>query len=252
MSKPFNSSGRPYIIDVNGEISLHFSPKMIQSTMLKSDPGALFLEYTRTMMGFLFFHPRPKRILMIGLGGGSLAKYCRRKLPKSDITVVELSPEVIALRDDFGIPEESPLFHIVQCDGADFVRNACSGEGFDVLLVDGFNQNGQPAQLCSEVFYDNCYGCLRDGGLMVANLCVSDSRHLRSIGLVQKSFHGKTLVVDAEQRANEVIFASKSAQFPLEGNVLIERLRRLEPAHSIELDRTALKIMASGSPRRKK
>ena len=63
------------------------------------DPSALDLEYTQTMMGFLLFLPQPQRIAMIGLGGGSLAKFCHRYLPRTRIQVVEINPHVIALRD---------------------------------------------------------------------------------------------------------------------------------------------------------
>ncbi|MBV5333937.1 transferase, partial [bacterium] len=67
--------------------------------MLKAEPEKLLLDYTQTMMGFLLFQPTPQRMAMIGLGGGSLAKYCRRTLPTVDFTAIELSAEVIALRE---------------------------------------------------------------------------------------------------------------------------------------------------------
>ena len=72
-----------------------------QSCMLLDAPDVLALDYTRTLMGFLLFDPRPRSILMVGLGGGSLAKYCHRHLPQADITVVEINPHVIALRERF-------------------------------------------------------------------------------------------------------------------------------------------------------
>ncbi len=71
----------PLLHEDKGELSLHFDFPTIQSRMLKADPEHLLLDYTRTMMGFLLFVPKPARIAMIGLGGGSLAKYCRRRLP---------------------------------------------------------------------------------------------------------------------------------------------------------------------------
>src|ERR1035437_6295934 len=88
----------PLIHEENGELSLHFNFPTIQSRMLRDDPERLVLDYTRTMMGFLLLQPKPERIAMIGLGGGSLVKYCRHRLPDSDFTAIELSPDVIALR----------------------------------------------------------------------------------------------------------------------------------------------------------
>ena len=89
--------------------------------MLKAAPERLVLDYTRTMMGFLLLQPAPQRIAMIGLGGGSLLKYCRRHLPDAEFTAVEISPEVIALRRQFGIPDDDARLRVVCADGADFV-----------------------------------------------------------------------------------------------------------------------------------
>jgi spermidine synthase len=55
---------------------MHFTSLATQSAMSLSEPDALIAQYTRKMMSFLLFNPDPKHIVMIGLGGGSLAKYC--------------------------------------------------------------------------------------------------------------------------------------------------------------------------------
>jgi spermidine synthase len=79
--------------------TLEFQGGDIQSEMLLSNPDALVLDYARAMMCFALFAPRPRHILMVGLGGGSLAKFCYRHFPDARITVLEISAEVIALRD---------------------------------------------------------------------------------------------------------------------------------------------------------
>jgi len=75
--------------------SMVFSDIDIQSRMSVARPDELQFEYTRLMMGVLLFQPQPKRILMVGLGGGSLAKFCYKHLPDTHITVVEINPHVI-------------------------------------------------------------------------------------------------------------------------------------------------------------
>ena len=96
---------RPYIFETPFERRMHFTNEATQSAMLLSDPNALISQYTRKMMAFLLFNPNPQRIVMIGLGGGSLAKFCYRHLPRSHITVVEINEDVIALREEFCIPK---------------------------------------------------------------------------------------------------------------------------------------------------
>lgn len=243
----------PILHEMNGELSLHFDFPTIQSRMLKADPGRLILDYTRTMMGFLLFQPSPQRIAMIGLGGGSLAKYCHSRLPDSDFTAIELSPEVIALRKEFAIPEESSNFRIICADGADFVRRET--ESFDVLLIDGFDSTGQPSQLCSADFYANCYSTLRYGGVFVANLCTDDPGFDIYTDRIRDSFSGKIIIIDADEQENRIIFAGKDSSFPPSLNELTERLRALEQNHPVDLDRTAYKILRQGQSqgsRRKK
>ena len=110
-----------------------------QSQMRLQDPDVLDLEYTRVMMGFLLFHPRPDRIAMIGLGGGSMAKYCYRHLLRSSIDVIEINPHVIALRDEFHVPPDNERFNVIRGDGAQFVHERATR--YDVLLVDGFGRD---------------------------------------------------------------------------------------------------------------
>ena len=228
----------------DGELSLHFGFPTIQSRMLRADPERLILDYTRSMMGFLLFQPNPERIGMIGLGGGSLAKYCRRKLPESDFTAIELLPEIIALRDEFGIPEDASHFRIICADGAEYVRD--KNEIFDVLLIDGFDKDGQPRQLCSQAFYDACFGALRQGGVLVVNLCAEDTGYGSYVARIRESFSEKVLVIEADEGDegdNKIVFAKKCERFPPGFNELTERLRILEANHPVELDKTAQKIL---------
>lgn len=69
---------RPFIIDSGLRRSLHFSFDGVQSCMDLLDPDRLTLAYTRRMMAFLLFNSAPVRVLLLGLGGGSLAKFCYR------------------------------------------------------------------------------------------------------------------------------------------------------------------------------
>jgi len=88
----------PRLHENSQTMSLSFEGTLIQSCMRLADPDDLVLDYTRTMMGALLFNPQPRRVLMIGLGGGSMLKYLHRHVPGADLTVVEISQEVIDLR----------------------------------------------------------------------------------------------------------------------------------------------------------
>lgn len=88
---------KPFVID-DGELrKLHFSLAYVQSAMELNNPYALNIAYTRKMMAFLMFLPRPKHVLIVGLGGGSLTKFCHRELPRTRITTVEVDADVIEI-----------------------------------------------------------------------------------------------------------------------------------------------------------
>jgi len=141
---------RPFIIDDVETRQLLFNLDFIQSSMRIDDPFALDIAYTRKMMAFLLFAPNPGHVLLVGLGGGSLAKFCHRHLPRTRLTVVELNPDVIALRQAFGVPDDERLA-IVQADAAAYLPEA---EGdTDVLLLDGFDARGIAPTFLSRTFY---------------------------------------------------------------------------------------------------
>lgn len=232
--------GRPYIVESDGMRSLHFEALTIQSQMNLNEPDTLAIDYTRSMMGFLLFNPDPCDIVMIGLGGGSLAKYCLRTLPQARFTTVEINREVIALRDSFEIPPDDERFRVVCADGAAYVRERAHAP--DVLLIDGFDHSGQPACLCSAGFYDDCYSMLADGGVMAVNLWSGDRRYGLYASRIRDSFDDRVVAIRAEEDSNRVVFAYKGRNFPPARGKLLDRARMLAPAHPIGIVSTAQRI----------
>jgi spermidine synthase len=202
---------QPFVVNSRGAKTLHFSIATIQSRMRLDDPFALDLAYTRTMMGCLLFVPDPRRIAMIGLGGGSLAKFCQRHLPAATIDVVEINPHVIALRDEFCVPPDDHRFKITQGDGARWVRQ--HDLALDVLMIDGFDPAGLPEALGTQRFDDDCFEALRPGGLLVMNLHRGDPRYDILIDRLRRSFNDALFTVDDDDRSNSIVFATKGRAF---------------------------------------
>ena len=196
----------PFIQESNNCRSLHFDMHQLQSQMCISRPDELRVDYTRTMMGFALLNRRPRHIVMIGLGGGSLAKFCYRNLPESRITVVEINPHVIALRKEFLIPDDNYRFKVVQADGADFI--ASTESNVDVLLVDGYDQRGQPPQLGTDKFYLACRDALTDEGVMAVNLHEAHPFYELFLERITGAFNGNVVEVAANHGENVVVFAA--------------------------------------------
>ena len=180
---------------------------MIQSEMRLSRPDDLVLGYARAMMCFVLFHPRPEHIVMVGLGGGSLAKFCHRFLPHSRITVLELRADVIALREQFAIPRDSARFRVVEADAALYMRQLRGA--VDVLLVDGFDAAGLPPELGSAAFYADCRRALRPGGVMVANIFSYDPRYGAMLRRLRHTFEGRICWFRGIAGNNRILFAVK-------------------------------------------
>ncbi len=88
------------------------------------------------MMAFLLFHPEPREALMIGLGGGSLAKFFLKKFKQTSIRVVELDPRVLAAaREHFALPPDGARLRVEVGDGAEAIARF-RAERFDVVFTD--------------------------------------------------------------------------------------------------------------------
>jgi spermidine synthase len=195
----------PYIVDAAGLRSLHFGPARIQSRMRLAAADELVFDYTRVMMAFLLFRPMPARIALIGLGGGSLAKFCHRHLPRTRIDAIELDARVIALRDAFAIPRDDRRLRIRLGDGVDFV--ARQARAFDAILLDGYDEAGMPARLRSAAFADACRAALRPRGVLVVNVDRGDPGFSLLLRRLRASFDDAVLVADDDDRGNAVVLA---------------------------------------------
>ncbi|PKN47569.1 MAG: transferase [Deltaproteobacteria bacterium HGW-Deltaproteobacteria-17] len=239
---PETHPGHPFVSRNRGRLSLHFDYLAIQSEMRLDTPEALALGYTRTMMGFLLFQPQPAEILMIGLGGGSLAKYCRRHLPATRFTAIEVNPAILEFRQAFQIPDDGPNFRVIIADGADYLRREVDRTA-DVLLLDGFDGHSPPPQLCTAEFYADCHACLSDDGVLVANFWSGDRDSARHLARLRECFAGQVLPIDACEPGNKIVFAGKGRDFPPAAERLLARAVEPDPQHPIRLHATARKLL---------
>ena len=231
---------KPFVYDDGAAKSLHFTLGELQSRMLTRRPWYLDLDYTRTMMGFLLFRPAPVHIGMIGLGGGSLAKFCYRQLTASKITVLEINPYVIALRREFQVPDDDERFQVIGADGALFIQTETPE--FDVLLVDGFDHEGQPAGLCSQRFYDDCFAALSVNGVLVVNLHYDHPDYPVFANRISRSFGGNAVEVLAVEKSNSIVFASRDKAISPRTMSLPKSLSELDEEARMQLKAELVRI----------
>jgi spermidine synthase len=194
------------IVEEGGVRVLQIGGNAIQSAMRLDAPDRIELDYVRAMMAFLLFHPDPRDVLMVGLGGGSMARFIHQRMPQARVTVIEIDPGVVTVaRKYFHFPEEDGRMEIVIGDGAEIVPQRPAS--CDVLVVDGF-VNGNPAKdLCARSFYDSAFAALRPGGVMVANFMSDDKGIETYCGRIEESFGRNPTLLLAEEEDNFIAFA---------------------------------------------
>jgi spermidine synthase len=162
------------------------------------------------MMGFLLFRRRPREILMIGLGGGSLAKFCHRHLPSARMSVIEIDPGVIALRSHFQIPPDDSRLRVINGDGSAYVgAMAQSNQRTDVLLVDAFDRQGIATVVTERTFLQNARRVLSRRGIFVMNLVANLAACKRHIDTIRSVFGGPVIAVKVDNDSNVVVFAGR-------------------------------------------
>jgi spermidine synthase len=200
-----------------------------QSEMRLDDPYALVNEYTRKMMGFLAFQPRPGRVLLIGLGGGSLVKYCHRHLPSTQITAVEIDPDVLALRSQFFVPPDDERLRIIQADGADYIAQMVNrGERTNAILVDAYNHKGIAKAVVKRSFIENAKRCLCENGVFVMNLVAETADSLRHIATIRQVFGESVVAIPMRQGGNLVVFAGQTLYDPQRVRMAVRNAKRIE------------------------
>lgn len=195
---------RPFVVDDGRVKRLHFSFALVQSEMRKDEPWSLHLAYTRAMMAFLLLKPQPRHVVIVGLGGGSMTKFCHRQLPRTRITTAELNPDVIAFRDDFALPPDDDRHRIVCIDAAEYF--ATTEEAPDVVLLDGYDDEGIAPSFANANFYENLAASLAPRGILVCNLAQKSADSESHLALLREEF-AEVQILPVPEEGNRIAFA---------------------------------------------
>jgi len=210
--RPSAARAAVHISEARGVRELHLGDDAIQSRMHVDRPDELALAYTRAMMGSLLFAPRARDFLLLGLGGGSLARFIHRRLPRSRVTGVEINAQVLAAaRTLFGLPREGARFRPVLADAARWIREAAEPASFDVVLLDAYCGGRQVPSLNTGAFYRRVRSVLRPNGVLAVN-CIADQPELRRyLDRLHEAFAGRLWAVPTPPDDNLVVFALGAA-----------------------------------------
>lgn len=191
------------IVDTDEHRSLYFASRSLQSRMSLSNPQKLLLSYTRYMLLGLPILEAPQNILMIGIGAGSLIRFCHFHFPICLIDAVDTSDRVIDLaRGYFQLPENKWV-HIHCREGHDFLQEM-PADRFDLILVDAFDHKGMAETVYTASFFRLCAAALKENGILSCNLWSGEPGRLEEIRASLSTFFPGQLFIPVPERGNIV------------------------------------------------
>ncbi len=174
------------------------------------DPKRLVFSYTKMSFAGLLLNPDPKRILVAGLGGGTIPMAMRDLFPNASIDVLEVDQAVLNVAEEFfGFREDDAMTaHVV--DARVFIKRAgLRGEQYDYIVLDAFSGEYIPEHLLSKEFLEEVRAILTPDGVVVANT-FSSSRLYDYESVTYQAVFGDFYNFKLPGSGNRLILATRS------------------------------------------
>jgi spermidine synthase len=224
-------------IEEDDEARYMYFDRTLQSAMNLREPTALRLIYSRyTSLGFTF-RPDAKKMLIIGLGGGSIPKKIQREFPNIEIDAVEIDPEVIKMAKDYFNVKENNNLRLHAQDGRLFLNR--TQNQYDIILLDAYFTDAMPFHLTTKQFFELAQKKLTPNGIVVANLISAvtgpSGKIARAFVRTQRQIFPQTYVFAARRAdqvsldtiQNVIVVATRDKQ-RLEINEIVKRARGID------------------------
>ncbi|HAU06407.1 MAG TPA: spermidine synthase [Gammaproteobacteria bacterium] len=236
-----SDEGTIEVVDTGSKRALHFGTFPRQSCMSLITPDELILSYTQAMMAGLIFQPKPKRILIIGLGGGSLVKFLLHHFSSCHIDVVELRQDVVNIAQRFFmVPVNHPQLNLYIDEGYHFVQKKFyqDVEGYDMILVDAYDHQSMADSVSGQAFFDACSSLLQKNGVMGINLWGGKSQGFHETMVkIKHSFCNHVVTLPVEDKGNIIAFGLTETITAAKLKKQREKVIQLEKNYQIGLPR---------------
>ena len=214
--------------ELRGVRYLHLGSEWIQGAMRLNSPNSIELEYAEQMMGWLLFlEPSINfEVLQLGLGTGTLSKFCHHLNNDIQVSAVEINPAVIvASKVMFDLPIESDRMTVIQDDALAYVKNSKNYKTKDVIQVDLYDGSASGPALSSLDFYKGCANTLKDTGVLTVNLFGRHSSFKENINNICEAFDNRVLLFPESHDCNVVAIAFKGPLLEVEWKEVSKRAK---------------------------
>lgn len=177
-----------------------------QSVIKPGDPDHLELPYARVVPVGLACVAKPQRVLIVGLGGGSIPMFLRKHFSQMEIDVVDIDPDVVAVAKRFFEFQEDDKLHAYVEDGRTFIEKRPNR--YDVIFLDAFGSESVPYHLTTREFLQAVRASLRPGGAVVGNIWSRPSNTLHDAMLITyQAVFPELCLVDVPGAGNRILIA---------------------------------------------
>ena len=230
---PYNTI---YVSEDNGGLRiLRFERWGARQTVVKlGDPDHLELPYARAIPIALVFVEEPASALVVGLGGGTIPSFLRKRFPDMKIDAVDIDPGVVDVaKSHFGFREDAKMrAHVA--DGRRFVEQ--SQQRYDLIFLDGFGTDSVPPHLTTREFLQGVRRLLTSRGITIGNVWGRDVNTLYdSMVKTYRSVFDEVLIIDVPASGNKLLIASPRT-LDLSQRELATRARTVSSRNSLRYD----------------
>lgn len=145
--------------------------RTFHAVMWRVDPLQLYLPYSQLFVAALALPPEPERVLILGHGGGSMAKWLANRWPGLEVDIVEVDPSVVRVAEGYFGYEPPSSHRVFVKDARVFLQR--HARTYDVIWVDVFARHLIPFHLTTREFFQELRAHLDPEGLVAVNLASS-------------------------------------------------------------------------------
>ncbi len=205
-----------------------------QSLVKPGDPEYLGLPYAQVVFVGLALCAEPGRILVVGLGGGTLPMFLRKHYPGAVIDAVDIDPDVVHVaKQFFGFREDDRMRAHVD-DGRRFIEQ--SRQPYDMIFLDAYGSDQVPAHLTTQEFLQAVRRAVKPDGVVIGNLWGRGSNPLfDSMVRTYREVFDELFILDVSGANNKILLALPRPQ-PLSRAELVERARKVSTAKQFRFD----------------
>jgi len=220
--------------DEQGLRTMFFDSKVRQSVVKVGDPDHIELPYARAAAVGLSFVEEPRRVLVVGLGGGTIPSFLHKHYPRTTIDVVDIDPDVVIVaKRFFGFREDATMRAHVG-DGRRFIEECRTP--YDIIFLDAFGSENIPYHLATREFLQAVRRALAPGGIAVGNIWSRGSNPLYdSMVRTYQEVFDDLYIFDVRGAGNKILVALPRRQL-VDRDDLARRASRISSEKRFRFD----------------